>query len=304
MKDFERVAAVFSSQHGLATWTQLMMAGVTRHEIGTAVASGLLVRVQPEVYALRGAPASTRRDLLAACLSADAFASHRSAAALWGLPTPGARRPEIVSATRHRPRVTGVIVHRTDRLDRVDRTIREGIPTTALARTVLDLGAVARPWDVELAMEDAVLRLGTSIRALRDCLNRVGTRGRNGTGVLRTILAYRDPDMAGPEGALNLALVRLFRRHRLPPSIPEHRLRGLDGERVRLDIAWPEVKLGVEGDSRRWHAGRLDVQRNARKANVYADLGWTVYHYTWIDVRYRPAAVIDQLQRFLARRAA
>src|SRR5438270_5669931 len=51
----------------------------------------------------------------------------------------------------HRPRLHEVIVHRTDRLDRVDRTTIDGIPTTALTRTVLDLGAVAQPWDVELA---------------------------------------------------------------------------------------------------------------------------------------------------------
>src|SRR5205814_511710 len=197
-----------------------------------ALASGLLVRVQPSVYALGGMPDTPARAVFAACLSASGFASHRSAAALWGLPAPVPRRPEVLMTGTSRPRVPGVIVHRTDRLDRVDQTSRDGIPTTALARTVLDLGAVARPWDVELAMEDAVLRLGTSIRAFRDCLDRMGERGRNGTGVLREILDWRDPAVAGPEGVLNLRLQRLFRRYRLPLWLAEHRLRGPNGERL------------------------------------------------------------------------
>ena len=103
---------------------------------------------------------------------------------------------------------------------------------------------------------------------------------------------------------MNQALQRLFRRHDLPPWIPEYRLRGPGGERIRVDFAWPAVKLAVEGDSVRWHAGRLDVQRNARKANVLVNLGWSVYHYTSIDVRYRPATITAEVRSFLARHAA
>src|SRR3954470_2737172 len=304
MKDYWRVARVLEGQHGVATRAQLLAAGVTRHELTTAVATGLFVRVQPNVYRLRGSQPSTDQLLLAACLSAGADASHRSAAALWNVPAPRPPKPEIVCAKAHHPRVQGVILHRTDRLDRADRTTLHGIPTTALARTVLDLGAVVRPWEVELAMEEAVLRIGTSIRAFRDCLERIGANGRNGTGVLRQILESRDPDVAGAEGALNQALQRLFRRHGLQPRVPEYRLRGPGGERIRVDFAWPSAMLAVEGDSVRWHAGRLDVHRNARKANVLVNLGWSVYHYTSIDVRYRSADVTAEIGGFLARHAA
>src|SRR3954453_23574120 len=142
MKWLEVMAPRLEWQHGLCTWNQLLDAGVTRDQIQSAVTAHALVRVQPMVYALAGAPPSSKRNLLAACLSSGGFASHRSAAALWGVPAPGPPRPEILSASHHRPRVHNTIVHRTDRLDRVDRTTRDGIPTTALARTVLDLGGV------------------------------------------------------------------------------------------------------------------------------------------------------------------
>src|SRR3954453_8974542 len=129
MKDFYRIAAPCLSQHGLASWDQLLAVGMSRQQIGRAVQSGLLVRVQPEVYGLGGMPETPERALLAACLASGAFASHRSASRLWGLPTPGAVRPEVVAVTEHVPRLNGVTVHRTARLDRADRTVKTGIPT-------------------------------------------------------------------------------------------------------------------------------------------------------------------------------
>src|SRR3954471_3013631 len=136
MKWLEVMAPRLERQHGLCTWNQMLERGVTRNQIRSAVTAHTLVRVQPMVYALAGAPPSPRRDLMAACLSSRALASHRSAAALWGVPAPAPPRPEIMTTTDHRPRLQNVIVHRTDRLDRVDRTTLHGIPTTALARTV------------------------------------------------------------------------------------------------------------------------------------------------------------------------
>src|SRR3954452_19322016 len=93
MKDYWRVASVLEAQHGVATRAQLLAAGVTRQELTTAVTAGLFVRVQPNVYRLRGSQPSTEQLLLAACLSAGAAASHRSAAALWNLPAPRPSKP-------------------------------------------------------------------------------------------------------------------------------------------------------------------------------------------------------------------
>src|SRR4051794_11855608 len=117
MRDFELVVALATSQRGLCTWDQLIELGFTQRQIVYAVRTGLLVRVQPGVYAVGGAPATPERDLLAACLSSGAVASHRSAARLWGLPAPGPVRPEVLVAAGHRPRLNRTIVHRTDRLD-------------------------------------------------------------------------------------------------------------------------------------------------------------------------------------------
>src|SRR2546423_4365241 len=99
MKDFIRAVPILEAQRGVASREQLVAAGVTRHQITTAVSSGLLLRVQPNVYRVRGGEVSTLQQLLAACLSAGAVASHRSAAALWNLPAPRPAKPGIVCVT-------------------------------------------------------------------------------------------------------------------------------------------------------------------------------------------------------------
>jgi very-short-patch-repair endonuclease len=70
--------------------------------------------------------------------------------------------------------------------------------------------------------------------------------------------------------------------------------------RVRLDFAYPHLRLGIEADSRTWHGGRADVQRNRDKGNVLVAHGWRVLHFTWADVRRRPRDVVDAVGEELA----
>ena len=69
-----------------------------------------------------------------------AVLSHRSAAALWGL-----RKGSAIEVTSERHcRRPGITAYRNAfRSDEV--TVRDGIPTTTVARTLLDLAAVLPP---------------------------------------------------------------------------------------------------------------------------------------------------------------
>ena len=86
----------------------------------------------------------------------------------------------------------------------------------------------------------------------------------------------------------------MLRRAGLPEPVRQHVVGG-----VRLDFAYPSIKLGIEADSRLWHGGRTDVQRNSDKANVLVAHGWRVLRFTWSDVRRRPAYVVDTVAREL-----
>ena len=284
-------------QYLLAHRHQALELGDERPTASGPVVVRLAVPVHQSVYRVGDAPPSPEQALLAACLAMGpgASASHRSAAALWRMRGAELGAPEITVADgRHRP-LHGVVVHRTDRLEAIDVSRVRRIPVTTPARTLLDLGAVAPAEVVESALEDALMRRLVTFRPLTDTRARLGRSGRNGAGVLRDLVEGRDPATAPPQSVLEDGLLRLLRQGRLPEPVRQHEVGG-----VRLDFAYPHVRLAIEADSRIWHGGRLDIQRNSDKGNVLVARGWRVLHFTSADVRRRPAYVVDCVAREVA----
>lgn len=285
-----------AGQHSLANRKQALDLGMTSRQLHDRLESGLLVVVHQGVYRLAGGSRTSEQALLAACMAAghEAVASHRSAAALWALRGVEAATPEIVVPGSRRAELRGVRVHRTDRLDPIDVSRRLRIPVTAPARTLLDLGAVVPVEVVESALEDALLRRLVTFQLLTNTLARLGGPGRNGAGILRALVEERDPATAPTQSGLEDTLGRLLRRGGLPEPLRQYQVGG-----VFLDYAYPEVKLGLEADSRIWHGGRLDVQRNSDKANVLVAHGWRVLHFSSADIRRRAHYVLDCVGREL-----
>ena len=285
-----------AGQHSLVHRTQALELGMTPHQLQDRVASGILVPVHRSVYRLAGAPASPEQALRAACLAAGgAVASHRSAAVLWGLRGVEAAGIEITVPRMACPTLRSVVVHRTDTLGPIDVSRRLRIPVTTPARTLLDLGAVVPEPVVEFALEDALMRRLVSFTLLTQTLERLGVPGRSGAGVLRALVEERDPATAPTQRRLEDELLRVLRRGGLPEPVRQYEVAG-----VRLDFAYPEIRLGLEADSRIWHGGRLDVQRNSEKGNALVARGWRVLHFTWGDARRRTAYVVNAVGRGVA----
>jgi len=284
-----------AGQYSLASRTQALDVGMTSRQLHDRLESGLLVPVHKGVYRLVGAPPTTTQALLAACMAAgEGIASHRSAAALWALRGVEATTPEISVPGSRRPHLRGVVVHRTDRLDDIDVSRRRGIPVTTPARTLLDLGAVVPVDMVEPALEDALMRRLVTFELLTNTLERLGGSGRRGAAVLRALVEERNPATAPTQSVLEDRLFETLRRAALPQPVRQYKVAG-----VVLDGAYPDRRLGIEADSRMWHGGRLDVQRNSDKANLLLAHGWRVLHFTWLDLTRRPRHVVRCIQRQL-----
>jgi very-short-patch-repair endonuclease len=284
-------------QYSLAHRQQALDLGMTPKQIHDRLAAGWLTRMHEAVFLVGGALPSPEQAVLAACLAtgSQAVASHRSAAALWGLRGIEAAGPEITLwANTHRP-LQGVVVHRTRVLEPIDISRHRRIPVTTPARTLLDLGAVAPVSVVESALEDALMRRLVTFQLLTNTLLRLGGSGRRGAGVLRALVEERDPATAPTQSMLEDLLFRVLRRGGLPAPVRQYEVAG-----VRLDGAYPEIRLGLEADSRIWHGGRLDVERNSRKANILVASGWRVLHYTLSDLRRRPDEVVVEVAQELA----
>jgi very-short-patch-repair endonuclease len=288
------VAKLAARQRGLVHRDQALALGMTVRQYQARTASGLYVRSQPRVVRLAGAAVDWEQRVLAASMSAGkgAAASHRAAALVWGLRGIERAPVEIAVPMGRSPDLTGVVVHRSRT---AELTVCRGIPVTRPAATLLVLGSTVDEATLRQAVEDAIFRRLTTVVRLADMVERYGRSGRDGTALLRQMLAERAPDAAATESVLEDMMDRLLRDAGIDDFHRQYEVEG-----VRLDFAKPEIKLGIEVDGLAFHSGSDDVQRNYRKLNRLLALGWRILHFTWADIRYRPDAVLRELALAMA----
>jgi REase_MTES_1575 len=284
--DVDRIAAV---QHGLITTAQLQRLGVPRATLHGWRAAGRLIRVQPRVDRVAGAPVTWEQQVLAAVLSAGrgAAASHRAAGRIWGL-YQGEAPVEIVVPTGRSARLRGAIVHHT--INDIPVIRRTGIPATSPMRTIIDLGAVATHSTIEDALDRALIDKVCTLPAVEWELARVARPGRNGAGVLHRVLDQRALADQRPDGLLEPRFARLVRRFGLP--MPEFQY--AIGP-YRVDFAYPQPKVAIEVDGYSVHGARRAFQDDRTRQNAIVALGWSLLRFTWEDVVSRPSAVADVL---------
>ena len=204
-------------------------------------------RIHRGVVSIGPGPLHQRGRWWAALLASrpDPALSHLSAAAEDGL----ASEAGTVHVTV--PRVTslrlrGVTVHNARTLDPRDLARSEdGLPITALHRTLLDLAETLPLSRFESIFEEADRRELLDFRALRACMQR--NPGRRGLKPLGRLLEdYMPVDGAG-EG-----IATEFGRFLAEEGFPRPRAEILVAGQI-VDCFWPEFRFVVELDSRGYH---------------------------------------------------
>lgn len=159
---------VASMQMGYFTTPQARACGFSWALLSWHVKRGRFIRVRHGLYRLRDYPSSPHEDAMSAWLSLgpDAVVSHESALELLDLGTviPDSIHLTIPRSRRYAPRLPGITVHTTVRPIRAsERTVREGIPITSPARTIVDVAATnIGPEQVEMAVTQALDRALTT----------------------------------------------------------------------------------------------------------------------------------------------
>lgn len=286
---------------GIVSIGQLHDAGMTRAQVRSLVDRGVLIRIHRGVYRTAGTAMSTRRRLVAACLAIDGLsaASHRAALWLWGLSD---RQPPIelsVTAARH-PDLVGCLVHQSRDLAPDDVTVRRGVAVTKPARTLVDVGCVVPAWEFSESLERAVHRRLVTVAALRAIVERVGGRGRNGVGILRTTLDERALGATRPESVLEPLLARLCARNNIEGVVYQAEL-VLDGRTIRPDFLIPDAMLVIEVDGLAVHGTREALDSDLERQNLLIAHGYLVLRYTVTHLR-DPDRVAAQILRTARRR--
>lgn len=180
-------------QHGVVSIRQLTgPLGYSEAAVHRAVKAGRLHRLHRGVFAVGHTNISLYGQCLAAVLACGpkALLSHVSAAWLWDL-TKTTPLPASVSTPLHRKPRPPLRLHEARSLAPEDRALRDGIPVTALPRTLLDLAAsVHFDWLEKMVERSEDLEL-FDLRAVEDLLER--TVGHPGHGRLRKAIALYKP---------------------------------------------------------------------------------------------------------------
>jgi len=291
----ELIARLAARQHGLVTRAQLLRAGLSSRQVERCVAAARLRPVHRGVYQVGPLPLPRAREMAAvlAC-GANAYLSHRSAAAVWGLLPSDAPSPvHVLVVGRDGGRRPGIVAHRVSRLRRSEVTRIEAIPITTPTRTLLDLAATVSARELEQALAEAMARRLVSRAALRSATSR---RARcRGIGVLRRLLE----DPVGPALARSEAEERflaLIRKAQIPGPEANAWVAG-----HQVDFVWRAERLVVEVDGRAFHSSARSFERDRRRDADLAALGFRVIRVTWNRIVHEPEALLVRLAQALAR---
>lgn len=279
--------------------------GVSRDQLGRLCREGTLRRLLQGVYASAHLDddLSVRAAAVSLILPPNSVLCRRTAAWMRGVdlrcPGEGPLPVEVLVGTKteppHRP---GVVAYRST-LPEEDVEILGPVSATTGVRTAVDL-ARYRPLTEAVVALDALAHAGHC--RLEEVAELVpALRGQRGVRQLVMVLSLADPRSESPmETRTRILIVDAG----LPRPEVQYEVFDQWGRLIaRLDLAYPECRLGLEYDGRLAHTELSAFNRDRERQNELLAAGWTLLRFVARDVLWRPQYVVRQIESFLAAHA-
>jgi very-short-patch-repair endonuclease len=90
----------------------------------------------------------------------------------------------------------------------------------------------------------------------------------------------------------------------LPIPKLQYEIIDANGQRRRVDFAWPDERVAVEYDGVDWHSGADAMRRDRERHGALLDVGWVVIAIVSDDVRYRSWDFVTRIKMQLRRARA
>lgn len=297
MRSHRPIAELARRQHGVVSQEQLLAIGLSTSAVGRQRAAGRLHSIHRGVYAVGHTRLSGAGKCLAAVLACGdtALASHDSAGWLWGL-VGRFHEPPVVTVGNAGHRRPGIEVHRSLTLVEADKSVAEGVPVTAIPRTLLDLSARGSDATVEGLLERGDRLNLLDVTAIDELL--VRSRSRPGARRLRRALGlYRDPSFT--RSLLERRFLRMAREHGLPRPAMNLFVGGIE-----IDAYWETERFAVELDGYGTHRTRAAFERDPLRQEALRLAGIDSIRITARRLEREPAVVASRLRQLLASRRA
>jgi hypothetical protein len=235
----------------MVTHRQLGVVGIRGSALTRRVAAGRLVRVYPGVYAVGHVPRTREARWIAAVMACGrgAVLSHLDAAALWQIYESRGTSIHVTSTSRSGRKLPGIRAHRVRKLDPADTTVKDAIPVTTVARTLIDLSDVLTRDRLLRAIREAEYLGLLDLDSLIAAVQRANGRKRL-TELTKAIDRHRPGQIV--RGELEHRFLELVHAAGLPD--PETNINVKTRHRTyRVDCLWPNQGVAVELDGRAAH---------------------------------------------------
>jgi very-short-patch-repair endonuclease len=286
------VADLAARQWGVVTLRQLEACGLGRGAIEHRLATRRLQRLWRGVYAFGHQELTRQGRLIAAVFACGPVArlSHLTAAVEWEMVMREGDALDItVPARSGRSRQPGIRLHCARRLHRDDLMLKNGIPITPPAKTLIDLNAVVSDRLVERAFEQAQIRRLLPAGALEAALER--SNGRK-TRVLRALVARERRLSTVTRSELEERFLAVVRRAGLPEPEMNTRLAGYE-----VDFLWRTQRRVIEVDGHAYHSTRQATTRDRRKDDDLEAAGYRVTRFTADQILHDPDDTLARATR-------
>ncbi len=275
-------------QHGVVARRQLLELGFNAREIEHRVARGRLHPVMRGIYAVGWPGLTLKRRWMAAVLACGdgAALSHRSAAALWGIGSEPSGRIDVSVRRRAELKRPGLRVRGRPSLVVGEITSRDGIPVTAVARTLVDLATELPESRVERAVSEADKYDLIDPETLRSELDRFA--GEPGAPLLRGLLDKRTFRLSDSD--LEVLFRPIAQAAGLSTPLSKQLVNGYE-----VDFFWPDLGLVVETDGLRSHRTPSTQTRDAQRDRAHVLAGMTPLRFTHWEVKHEPHRIRSEL---------
>jgi hypothetical protein len=294
------IAALAERQHGVVSRRQLRALGLSEREISVRALSGNMHPLFRGTFAVGHRVIGRHGRMLSAVLACGdgAVLSHGSAAELLGLwdkrPTP----VDVIAPRRRGRRIPDIRWHNVLRPTQAEIEVRNDIPCTTPARTIVDMAGRTSLTSLRRLVEQAAVLRVLDVPAV----DRILARGRRcGAPNLRTVLdVWRTDDERKPRlrSPLEARVLPLLLAAGVPHPECNHKLR-IGGERLEIDLFWEEQRLAIETDGEETHGTRSAFQADRRRDQTLVASGYRVARVTWRQAEDEPAAVAARIRRML-----
>jgi predicted transcriptional regulator of viral defense system len=271
--------ALAGRQHGIVARRQLLELGFSAEAIEHRIAKGRLHPVRRGVYAVGWPEMTRKRRWMAAVLACGegAALSHRSAGALWGIAREREDRIDVSVRRRCEHRRKGIRARSRPSLADEDIVVRDRLPVTTPARTLVDLATELDPTALERAVNEADKLDLVNPDELRAAL--ASFAGEPGVKRLRSVIDRHTFLLS--DSNLELLFRPIAAAAGLAPPLTKARVNGFE-----VDFFWPDIGLVVETDGLRYHRTAATQARDHLRDQTHTAAGLTTLRFTHRQVKF------------------